>query len=522
LIGLLLALIPLAVMFSGIIILKWPTHKAGLISSLLAVAISFFYSGTSIPILAMGWVYGVLVIHKYTLAYVGSFFLTFYMMTNGSFDIIRNAMKRMPGGIIFKIYFLCFGLGILMLSAGAGIDWIAVVLVSLGINAWAIPILIDGSCDAFSQFAYLSTPITVPVQVYGKAFGFTEADLANLLGRFMWVTIPIFTLVILWVLKRDGIKVERIHVVSVVVYGVILAAVANFLLRSMSIMGVGVMLGVFAVTFLLIVNIVGTRLGYFKPEPGADTTPMTTEERNKILRALSPIIIVSVITSTVSLPWIASILDPIAISIPIIADQAIPFQIFQPYVWCFVSVLLSFLIIKPTRKTITETTRLLVERFVPFLIALILCSGIVFTYNWSGMVVNAQNKLVLLPERIEYNLINSLANAASQAGPIFYVVLVPFLAVFGCMLFGSELNSTLFFTKFHFIAAKTIGISKPLVLVAGHIISNLGIVDVRKMARSLAIIGAYGEEWKTMRVTFLLGFIITALVIPLLFFIMMT
>jgi L-lactate permease len=520
LIGLLLALIPLAVMFAGIIVFKWTTHKAGLLSTLLAIGISFAYSGTSIQILIMGWVYGILVTHKYTLAYVFSFFLTFYMMTNGCFDVIRKAMKRMPGGIVFKIYFLCFGLGILMLSAGAGIDWIAVVLDSFGIGAWAVPILVDGSCDAFSQFAYLATPITVPVAVYGKQFGFTEADLASLLGRFMWFTIPMFTLAILWVLKRDGVKVNRVHAVAVASYGLILAAVANFLLGSMSIMGVGVMLGVFAVLFLLVVNVVGARMGYFKPEEGADTTPMTGEEKSKLIRSISPLIIVSVITSVVSLPPIAKIIDPIAISIPIIADQSIPFQVFQPYVWCMVSILLSFLIIKPTKETIAETNKLLVARFVPFLLALVTCGGIVFTYNWSGMVVNAQNKLVLPPERVDLNLINSLANAASQAGPTFYVVLVPFLAIFGCMIFGSELSSTLFFTKFHFVAAKTLGIAKPLVLVAGHIISNLGIVDVRKMARSLAIIGAYGEEWKTMRFTFLLGFIITVLIVPLLFYIM--
>ncbi len=176
------------------------------------------------------------------------------------------------------------------------------------------------------------------------------------------------------------------------------------------------------------------------------------------------------------------------------------------------------MIIKPTRKTINESTSLLKKRLVPYLIASWVCSGMVFTYNWSGMIIDIQNKLVLPPEKADLNLINALANAASSAGSTLYIALVPFLAIFGCMLFGSELTSTLFFVRFHFIAAKTLGIMRPLTLIGGHIISNLGIVDVRKMARSLAIIGAYGEEWKTMRFTFVLGIIITLLIIPLLFF----
>lgn len=517
-IGVILALIPLTCMFTCITILKWPTHKAGLLSTLFALTVSYLYSGTSIPILIAGWLYGILVIHKYTLAWICSFFLTFYMLSNGCFDIIRDALHRMPGGKVYKIYFLCFGIGILMLSAGAGIDWIAVVLSSYGVNAWAVPILVDGSCDAFSQFAYLSTPITVPVQVYSKTFSFTEADLASTLGRFMWFTVPIFTLAILWTLKRDGFEVTVKHAISVVIYGIILAGVSNYLLSTMSIMGVGVMVGLFGVIFLLLVNVIGSKLGLINHEEGVINKPTNRTEKILLLRAITPIIIVSTLTSVVSLPWIAKVLDPIAINIPIIADQSIIFQVFQPYVWCLVSILLSMFIIKPTKKTITESISLLRKRLVPYLIASWVCSGMVFTYNWSGMVINEQNKLILLPGSEGLNLINSLANAASNAGSTTYIILVPFMAIFGCMLFGSELTSTLFFVRFHYIAAKTLHIMKPLSLIAGHIISNLGIVDVRKMARSLAIIGAYGEEWKTMRFTFVLGFLITLIIIPLLLY----
>ena len=516
-IGIALALIPLVSMFSGILILKWPVHKAGLLSTGLTILISFLYSGTSVTLLVYGWLYGILIIHRYILAYFGSFFLTFYLMTNGCFEVIGKNLKRLPGGIVYKVFLLSFGVAILMLSAGAGIDWIAMVYAQMGMGTWAIPVLIDGACDAFSQFAYLSTPITVPTTVYGETFGFTEADIAALLGRFLYFVIPVFILGVLAVLRRDGKKVTWIHVGSGMVYGELLAIAANFLLRTVNIMGVGVLLGVFGITVLMLGNWLGTRFGYLEKSPEAQQS-MTREEKREFLTAISPIIIVSTIASTVSLPWISSVLKKYVINIPLIADQVIPFEIFQPYVWSLLSILLSFLVIKPRKETIDQTMGLLFKRLIPFVIATWICSGMVFTYNWSGMVINAENQLILPPDRIEYNLIQILATAASKAGPTFYIALVPFLAVFGCMLFGHELTSTLFFVRFHFIAASALNITKPLVLVVGHMVANLGIVDVRKMMRSLSIIGAYGEEWKTMRFTFVLGLIITLIMIPLIFF----
>lgn len=515
LLGVLLGLVPLVVLFSGIIVLRWPVHKAGLLSVSLTMVISFFYSGTSPIILVYGWLYGILIIHKYTLANMMSFILAFYMLSHGCFQVIGNAFRRMPGGVVYKVYFLGFGIAILMLSAGAGIDWIAIVLNQMGIGTWAIPILIDGSCDAFSHFAYLSTPITVPTAVYGSTFGFTEADLAGLIGRFAWAVIPLFGLAILVVLRRDGKVVTWGHAAAVLVYCVSLAAAVNFFLSTVNIMGVGVLVGIYAVAIMLLVNVVGSRLGYLKPDDSLE--PMTPEERGRLIRALSPIVIVSVLTSVVSLPWFSSVLERYNFNMPLIADQVIPVQVFQPFVWVMISILLSFLILRPTREKLEQTWGLLVKRLVPFVIATWICSGMVFTYNWSGMVVNEANKLVLPAGKESLNLIHALAIATSNVGPTLYVALVPFMAVFGCMLFGHELTSTLFFTRFHFIAARSLGITRPLVLVAGHMVANLGIVDVRKMMRSLAIIGAYGEEWKTMRFTFVMGLVITLLIIPLLF-----
>ena len=128
-------------------------------------------------------------------------------------------------------------------------------------------------------------------------------------------------------------------------------------------------------------------------------------------------------------------------------------------------------------------------------------------------------RLILPAGREGYNLLTILAKAVVGAGLYPYMFLVPFLSLFATTLLGTELTSTTFFTPFHFIAAKALGFDRPTVFMAGHIVANIGITDIRKLMKNVALIGAYGEEYKALRRTFVIGLIITAAtIIPILSF----
>ena len=64
----------------------------------------------------------------------------------------------------------------------------------MGISPWAVSILIEGSADPLTQYAYYATPVVVPTMIFGEQFGFTIADLMPMFNRFFWVTIPGFAL----------------------------------------------------------------------------------------------------------------------------------------------------------------------------------------------------------------------------------------------------------------------------------------------------------------------------------------
>ena len=172
--GVVLAFIPFVVTLTAILGLRMKTHKAGLLGTACTWVIAILYSKTPITLLIYSWIYGILVPLSYTLAGFAAWFMTYHMMYHGCFEDIQESIKRMKGGLVYKVFFLCFGLGVMMLSSGAGFTWLAVVLNDMGISPWAVSILIEGSADPLTQYAYYATPVVVPTLLFGEMFGQAE------------------------------------------------------------------------------------------------------------------------------------------------------------------------------------------------------------------------------------------------------------------------------------------------------------------------------------------------------------
>ena len=515
--GVLLALAPLVVTMIAIIVFKMKTHWAGLLGTALTWIIALVYSGMDPYLLPFAWIFGILVPITYFFVDIVTWLMTYHMMYHGCFEDIQEALKRMQGGTVYKIFFLCFGLGVMMLSSGAGFTWLAVVLSDMGISPWAMSILLEGSADPFTQYAYYATPVTVPILLFGREFGFTINDLMPMFNRFFWITTPSFALGMLWVLKQDGQKVTRKAVLGAVLYGLALAAIVNVLNLTVDIKAVGILAGAAGMGILFL----GQRSGLFGPHSSSQAKtppPMKREQKSRLYRAVAPLVLVSVISSLWGV-FGAPIENALgSIMIPVVADQFVPLSVVQPCIWPAITVLVMFTFLRPSRESWRYVGKLFKERFVIRQIATWAFAGMVFTYQWSGKVIIG-GKLVLPQGREQYNLLTVLAEAAVGAGLHPYVCMIPFMAMFATTLLGHELTSTTFFTPFHFIAARIMGFGRPTAFMAGHIVSNIGITDIRKLVKNVALVGAYGEEYKALRRTFVIGLIINALtIIPLVSF----
>jgi hypothetical protein len=517
LIGVILALIPLFATMTAILVFKMKTHWAGLLGTIFTWIIAIAYCGTDLYLLPLAWIFGILVPLSYFLVSIAAWFMTFHMMYHGCFEDIQEALKRMRGGTVFKTFFLCSGLGTMMLSSGAGFEWLSVVLKDMGISPWALSILIEGFVDPLNQYAYYATPVTVPTLLFGEELGFTLSDLMPMFNRFFWITVPGFSLGMLWVLKQDGHEVTRKTALGAIIYGLSLAAIVNFLNLTVDIMAVGILAGSAGIGLLFLAQKIGL-VGSHSSSEARESPPMSSEQKRRLYLAVAPIIIVSVLASV----W-GSFGTPIETAIgtfmiPIVADQSVPFKIVQPCVWPAITVFIMFTFLRPSRESLSYVGKLFKERWAMRWVATWMFAGMVFTYNWSGKVI-IDGKLVIPPGGEAYNLLSILARAAVGAGLHPYMCMVPFISLFATTLLGTELTSTTFFTPFHFIAAKILGFSQPTVFLAGHIVANISITDIRKLMKNVALIGAYGEEYKALRRTFIIGLIVTAAtIIPLMSF----
>lgn len=515
--GVVLALVPLVVTMAAILVFRVKTHWAGLLGTVLTWIIAVGYSGTDPYLLPLAWIYGILVPISYFLVSIATWLMTYHMMFHGCFGDIQEAIKRMPGGTVYKVFFLCFGLGTMMLSSGAGFEWLAVVLSDMGISPWALSILIEGSADPFTQYAYYATPVTVPALLFGREYGFTVGDLMPMFNRFFWVTIPGFALGMLWVLKQDGRKVTRRTALGAVLFGLVLAAIVNILNLTVDIMAVGILVGAAGMGILFAAQ----RLGFVgSSSSGGEYVhpPLEMGQRKRLIRAIAPLILVSVLASI----WGSfgkSVENALGtVMIPIVADQTVPFKVAQPCIWPAITVLIMFTFLRPSRESMRFVGKLFRERWILRWVATWMFAGMVFAYHWSGKTV-VDGRLVLLPGQEHLNLLTVLAEAAVGAGLNPYICLVPFMSMFATTLLGTELTSTTFFTPFHFIAARALNFPRPTVFMTGHIVANIGITDIRKLMKNVALIGAYGEEYKALRRTFLIGLSITAAtIIPILSF----
>jgi len=371
----------------------------------------------------------------------------------------------------------------MMLSSGAGFTWLAVVLRDMGISPWALSILIEGSADPFTQYAYYATPVTVPTLLFGTEYGFTISDLMPMFNRFFWITIPGFSLSMLWVLRQDGNKVTKKTALGAVIFGLVMAAIVNLLNQTVDIMSVGILTGVAGMGIIFLFQTVGSG-SLLSGSEVEKSPPMTKEQKSRLYRAIAPLVIVSILASV----W-GSFGKPIerilgTVMIPVVADQAVPFKVVQPCIWPTITVLIMFVFLRPSRESWSYVGKLFRDRWAVRWIATWMFAGMVFTYHWSGKVV-VDGKLILPAGREDYNLLTVLAKAAVRVGLYPYIFLVPFLSLFATTLLGTELTSTTFFTPFHFIAAKALGFNRPTVFMAGHIVANIGITDIRKLMKML-------------------------------------
>src|SRR5271157_653003 len=209
LIGLTLSLLPLIVVFLGIVWLK----KSGTIMVLVGLALTallcWAYFKTDPVIIVGGIFYGIIKSFGISVAVVFAMFMVFLMQLTGSLNRISDAIHNIAGTKAEKALFVGMGFGSFVTALGLVAPTLfPPLLVAMGFSPLAAISIACLGYDPLCSFALLSLPITSPVgAANAMGIAITVRSFAMNIAIFLPVISVGFAFAILWVVGRmEAIK----------------------------------------------------------------------------------------------------------------------------------------------------------------------------------------------------------------------------------------------------------------------------------------------------------------------------
>ncbi len=209
LVGLLLSLLPLIVVFLGIVWLK----KSGTIMVLVGLALTallcWAYFKTDPVIIVGGIFYGIVKSFGISVAVIIAMFMVFLMQLTGALNRISEAIHNIAGTKEEKALFVGMGFGSFVTALGLVAPTLfPPLLMAMGFTPLAAIAIACLGYDPLCSFALLSLPITAPVSAAnGMGIAITVHSFAMNIAIFLPVISVGFAFAILWVVgKMEAIK----------------------------------------------------------------------------------------------------------------------------------------------------------------------------------------------------------------------------------------------------------------------------------------------------------------------------
>ncbi|HKZ48991.1 MAG TPA: L-lactate permease [Thermoplasmata archaeon] len=440
-----LVLLPLLVVFVGILLFRQSGATMAVVGWLLALALAVLYFHTGIDVALAASLYGVLKSFGITIAVMFTMLMVFLMREAGALEVISAAVRRVARTREEQAVFIGIGFGSFVTSLGVVTPSLfPPFLVALGFDPTsAVSIAVLGY-NATTSFALLSIPVTLPASLFGID--------AQLLAYKICLYLPAVStlLAVLMLYLVGGRESLRRGWRQAVVAGLSIGVSAlAFTAAGTPVLLVGVLAGGLTMVVLYLLS---RRTRGRSAEPRLD--------RGEFLRAVSPWILLVAFALLISLPPLTSALKA--------ADGTAQFRILgapmdfdvlvQVYTWILLATLLSIPLLRLDRKRVAAVTRLWTRRIVQPFLAYSLFFAIAYIMAWSAMTT-ANGVLVPSPYYREYNMNLVLADALAWAFGSSFVVVAVWLGVFGAVVGGSEASSNVMFYSIQRDIATKIGLS---------------------------------------------------------------
>lgn len=481
----LIAVVPVLIIFWGLIIKKMKGYKACLLATSVAliIAVSIYRMPVKLAFLstANGILYGLFPICWIIIAAVFLFNLT---VKSGQFEIIKHFMASISSDRRIQAMLIAFSFGAFLEGTagfGAPVAITAAMLVGLGFN----PLYAAGICLIANTAPVAFGSIGIPITVASQISSIPEMAISQMLGR----TLPLLSIMLPFylVILMSGFKKTIEILPAVLVSGCSFAILQWYSSNYMGPALPDVIAGIGSIICLIVF------LRFWKPktvwrfpnEPAPTINTNIKYSTGEILRAWSPFILLTIMIIAWGMQPIKQLMNSIGqvqFEMPglhnMIIDKSgnpIPHIFKFNYLSAagtsiFLSALISIPLIgvkfREALKIFGETLNQL--KFPIITVASVL--GFAYTLNDSGMTI-------------------TMADALANTG-VFFPFFAPVLGWLGVFITGSDTSSNALFGKLQASTATSIGVN-PVVTVAAN--ASGGVVGKMISPQSIAVAAAAGN-----------------------------
>ena len=517
----LIAILPIFVVLVGMVVFYRSGTFVAFVGWGLCVLLATTYFKTPLEVVLGATAVGFIKAFGITLAVIWTMFLIFLMRETSSLGKLIEYIKGIAKDKVEQTLFLGMGFGSLSTSLGMVTPaMFPPIFRLLGFSAFS-SIAISILCyDPLTSFALFSIPITLPAKVAFVDLGIQPPSIVDLnhfirdytlkITLFLPIISVMFAFLMVWCIGgKEAMKKE------------FLAALLSGLVLSCTALAL-------AYTRILPVEIIGICAGFatmlfvYFYYRNRKSEGLQTEKRSfdvETLRALSPLIILVIISAIVNIPSIKKFLSNCLGDwevISIFADKKEDLNILSNvWFWIMVVSFLSVFILKPTSEQLKNTVKLWIRRIWGPFFAYSLFFAVAFIMAWSGMeVVNGRLVPGAYFKEVNMNIIitTTLAKALGSAFPLA----VPFIGLIGTFVGGSTTASNVLFAKIQWgVTNATLGAQAFMWVYAAHAVGGgiASAITPSKITNAAATIGVSGREE---------GRFIKAVIAPVLFMCLIT
>jgi lactate permease len=504
LLAVLLAVLPVIIIFILLVVRHTPADLAGFFGWLATVVIASLFFKTSLNVIIHSSVAGIFASLPIALVVATSIYQVTIMQETGAIGRIVALLKTIsPKDKIVQIMLINVGFGTMLTALGAvPVSILPPIMLSLGFSSFvaiAIPAI---GYDALTTYALLG----IPVVVFANTVGKPVQEVGMYFARFMPVISTGIAMGMLWII--GGWKMMRTGAIPAIISGL----VAGFVCIGMNQLGLITVTGITAGSAVILAMLAYLMIMKkpLRDQEKMDDVDRMAEQKMSLVAAVSPWLILTIISLLVNAPFLPifdQLFNHFSMPLEIIPGAPERLRIFwQAYFWIAISTILAFPILKPSKVQLNTSVQKWLKRAPRPVFSAAIFFAIAYLYNNSGKNANWE---IILPN---VNMVALLARASANAFSHGYPLVAPFLGLLGGFISGSETSAIAMLTNLHMSTAQEIGAIGLIVAASSGIGAGLAsVISPAKLQNAAASIDRIGEETTVIKSTVMISMIITAI-----------